>query len=73
MSTVPTFSVASKEDTRPLRERWEEFVEGKLLNFAETHGIEKLNVDNGLGCKAKLQRDKNGNWVKEVTVKEPIE
>lgn len=53
--------------------QWEHFVEQKLVNFAELNGLEKLQVNNGMGCKAVLKRDKTGNWIASVTVEASIE
>lgn len=52
---------------------WDHFVKEKLVNFAETYGLEKLRVDNGLGSKGYIRRDKNNNWVVSVTNEETVD
>ncbi|MCL1996690.1 MAG: hypothetical protein FWG63_10835 [Defluviitaleaceae bacterium] len=39
--------------------KWSAFIESDVLNFFNTHGIEKLAIEDGGGNKAKLSRQKN--------------
>lgn len=48
------------------------FVNGTLVNFMEQHKLEKNQIEDGNGNKAKITKDKNGFLKVETTIKETI-
>lgn len=48
-------------------EEWESFVKSELLIFMEQHQLEKMAIDDGDGRKARLSKNKNGEWVSNIT------
>jgi len=47
------------KDERKSKVNWQAFVQADVLNFFNTHGIEKMTIEDGNGNKAKLSRQKN--------------
>lgn len=46
------------------------FVSGTLINFIENNKLEKIQVEDVNGNKAKIVRDKDNNLKVETTIKE---
>ena len=41
------------------RQKWSGFVESEVVNFFDKHKIEKLNIEDGNGNRAKLARTRD--------------
>lgn len=51
---------------------WEDFVKGELLVFMEKNGLEKITIDDGNGKKARLGKNKNGEYKVNITYNETM-
>jgi hypothetical protein len=51
-------------------EEFKDFVKSKLLIFMEEHQLEKINIDDGNGRKARLSKNSKGEWCSNVTLSE---
>lgn len=51
---------------------WEIFVKGELLAFMTANNIEKITVDDGCGKKARISRNKNGEYKVNITSAETM-
>jgi len=49
------------------RKGWVSFVEGDVANFMNQHQIEKMTLDDGMGNKAKLLRQRDNSIRVECT------
>lgn len=49
------------------RKGWVAYVEGEVVNFMNHHEIEKMTLDDGMGNKAKLIRQKDNSIRVECT------
>jgi len=49
------------------KENWAGFVETTIVNFFQEHNLEKLLVEDGVGNKAKLARQKDNSIKAEYT------
>lgn len=48
------------------------FINSDLVNFMELHKLEKIEVVDGFGNKAKIKKDGNGVLNVETTIKETM-
>lgn len=48
------------------------FVSSTLVNFMEQYKLEKVQIEDGNGNKAKITKDKNGFLKVETTIKETM-
>lgn len=51
---------------------WEVFVKGELINFLTANNIEKITVEDGNGKKGRVNRNKNGEYIVNITSKETM-
>lgn len=51
---------------------WEVFVKGELINFLTANNIEKITVEDGSGKKGRVNRNKNGEYIVNITSKETM-
>jgi hypothetical protein len=56
-----------KMDEENKRVNWAGFVETTIVNFFQEHDLEKLSIEDGLGNKAKLTKQKDSGIKAEYT------
>ena len=57
----------AKDPEAAKRKSWAGFVEGDVVAFFDAHDLEKLQLEDGLGNKAKLSRTKTNGIKIEYT------
>lgn len=63
-------SMEDKQPNAKVKENWEAFIKGDVLNFLIGYDLQAVTIEDGAGRKGVIKRNANGDYKVQITSNE---